>query len=324
MINFFVESYLLLVDSEIMDEPKHQYRDKVNGQWIKDPVSEERILELVTRGTLTPYDFVRKEGGDKPQMIRNAFPEAVEHWAMLRKIRVDLNKLWEAQLDDIMAIISSGHHPRIQLREAENSLNKFRDSFSLKKIKDEIRRVWGNETQSSFVQNEIKHRKLANDPLEFVHLDGDEEEKEILSLSNFEHKFQNLKQNLKSRNAWKKRGVYVFWSGDKVTYVGKAERTFGRRFKQHYREQRQLCSDDNGKSKRRFLHDATKVELYLLRINVGTNPITEFESLMIFHHGDSSKDFRPRDNLNSGSASNPLGAAMKIIEIEVGELRSTG
>lgn len=302
----------------------YQYRDKVNGQWISEPVGEDRILEFVTRGTLTPYDFVRREGGDKPQMILHAFPKSEEHWGMLRKIRIQLNRLWEAQLDDIMAIISSGHHPRIQFREAENSLNKFRDSFSLKKIKDEIRRVWDNETQSSFVQNEIKHRKLSNDPVEFVDLGRDEEEEEILSLSNFEKKFQNLKQKLVSRNAWKKRGVYVFWSGDKVTYVGKAETTFGKRFKQHYREQRQLCSDDKGGSKKRFLHDATKVELYLLRMNVGTNPITEFESLMIFHHGDSGNDFRPRDNLKSGSASNPLGAAMKIIEIEVGELRSTG
>ena len=38
----------------------YQYRDKVNGHWISDAVDKQRILELVTRGTLTPYDFVRK------------------------------------------------------------------------------------------------------------------------------------------------------------------------------------------------------------------------------------------------------------------------
>ena len=319
LINFFVESNLTHLDFLKM-KYLYQYRDKVNGQWISAPVDGKKIHELVTRGNLTSNDFVRED----KQMIRDAFPKSEEHWGMLRKIRIQLNRLWEAQLDDIMAIISSGHHPRIQFREAENSLNKFRDSFSLKKIKDEIRRVWDNETQSSFVQNEIKHRKLSNDPVEFVDLGRDEEEEEILSLSNFEKKISKFEAKVGVQKCLEKRGVYVFWSGDKVTYVGKAETTFGKRFKQHYREQRQLCSDDKGGSKKRFLHDATKVELYLLRMNVGTNPITEFESLMIFHHGDSGNDFRPRDNLKSGSASNPLGAAMKIIEIEVGELRSTG
>jgi len=187
-------------------ENLYQYRDKVNGQWISAPVDGKKIHELVTRGNLTSNDFVR----EAKQMIRDAFPKSEEHWGMLRKIRIQLNRLWEAQLDDIMAIISSGHHPRIQFREAENSLNKFRDSFSLKKIKDEIRRVWDNETQSSFVQNEIKHRKLSNDPVEFVDLGRDEEEEEILSLSNFEKKFQNLKQKLVSRNAWKKE-VFMFF-----------------------------------------------------------------------------------------------------------------
>jgi len=254
LINFFVESNLTHLDFLKM-KYLYQYRDKVNGQWISEPVGEDRILEFVTRGTLTPYDFVRKVlhidsvieedlyqyrdnngqwisepvDGKKihelvtrgnltsndfvreaKQMIRDAFPKSEEHWGMLRKIRIQLNRLWEAQLDDIMAIISSGHHPRIQFREAENSLNKFRDSFSLKKIKDEIRRVWDNETQSSFVQNEIKHRKLSNDPVEFVDLGRDEEEEEILSLSNFEKKFQNLKQKLVSRNAWKKE-VFMFF-----------------------------------------------------------------------------------------------------------------
>ena len=55
----FVESDLLHLESVRMVK-LYQYRDKVNGQWISEPVSRGRILELVTRGTLTPYDFVRK------------------------------------------------------------------------------------------------------------------------------------------------------------------------------------------------------------------------------------------------------------------------
>ena len=254
LINFFVESNLTHLDFLKM-KYLYQYRDKVNGQWISEPVGEDRILEFVTRGTLTPYDFVRKVlhidsvieedlyqyrdnngqwisepvDGKKihelvtrgnltsndfvreaKQMIRDAFPKSEEHWGMLRKIRIQLNRLWEAQLDDIMAIISSGHHPRIQFREAENSLNKFRDSFSLKKIKDEIRRVWDNETQSSFVQNEIKHRKLSNDPVEFVDLGRDEEEEEILSLSNFEKKISKFEAKVGVQKCLEKKRCLCF------------------------------------------------------------------------------------------------------------------
>lgn len=38
---------------------EYKYRDKVSGQWIAKAVCEGKILEFVTRGTLTPYDFVQ-------------------------------------------------------------------------------------------------------------------------------------------------------------------------------------------------------------------------------------------------------------------------
>ena len=84
---------------------EYKYRDKVSGQWISEAVVEQRILEFVTRGTLTPYDFVlicenKEDDPKEKKMIREVFPKAEDHWAMLRKIRVALNKLWEAQLDD--------------------------------------------------------------------------------------------------------------------------------------------------------------------------------------------------------------------------------
>ena len=98
----------------VKEEDLYQYRDN-NNHWISEPVDGKRIQELVTGRTLTSDDFLREAG----QMIRNAFPEAEKHWAKLRRIRVDLNKLWDAQLDDIMAIISSGFHEKNPQRICE-------------------------------------------------------------------------------------------------------------------------------------------------------------------------------------------------------------
>ena len=148
-------------------------------------------------------------------------------------------------------------------------------------------------------------------------------EEEYLSADDLDKKYQDLEEKLHSRS--RDRGVYVFWSGDEPTYVGKARKNFGRRFKEHYKKQKKLCVknpfDENDV---RFLHDATKVQLYTLKMSVGEKPITEFESLMIFYRGNANNKFRPRDNRNSGSSENPLQVALKIIEQEIAELKTTG
>ncbi len=314
-------------------EKLYQYRDKVNGQWISELVSRGRILELVTRGTLTPYDFVQ-EGESKPQMIRNVFPEAEDHWAKLRKIRVQLNRLWEAQLDDIMAIVSSGLLSKTmgKQRRCETSLKSLRKNFSSDQIKDEIKRLWSGEPSSSFIEDEIKHRMLKGDPKTFeLHPPSSGITEGLLSEEDFKEKFENLEQDLKKhlkKKSVKKTGVYVFWAGEQVTYVGEATVGFKKRFKQHYNNQKGLkdkypsdiksCDiKDNW-----FLHDATKVELYMLK-NLGTQSISEFESLMIFNHGDPDNKYLPRDNKKSGSSMAPVEVAMKIIDSEIRELKWT-
>ncbi len=304
---------------------KYKYRSKVHGKWLDEPVEADRILEFVTRGTLTPYDFVLKEGETDSEMILDEFPEAEDKWAKLRKIRVKLNKLWEAQLDEIMAIISSGLHEKISSRQSEHSLEKFRNHFRSHFIQDELKGLWSDGVSSQFIKNEINYRKLAGDPKESINLTPNAEEKKYLNFSDLDHKYQDLKQSLKSRRVLKDRGVYVFWSGDEVTYVGKARKNFGRRFKEHFSKQKSLCDKEQFDEKDvRFLHDATKVELYFLKMNIGSKPITEFESLMIFRHGKPDNKFQPRDNRNSGSSHNPLEVALTIIDQEVSELKSTG
>jgi len=302
---------------------EYKYRDKVNGSWISKGVTADQILELVTRGTLTPYDSVLEEGKSNPEMICEIFPEAEECWSLLRKIRLNLNRLWEAQLDDIMAMISSGQHPNLQLRQAERTLEDFRNKLTFSSIENELKKLWNTGDNSNFVSNEIKYRKGANDPVDLIDLCPSAEEDEYLSSEDLDKKYQDLEQKLQTKR--KDRGVYVFWSGYEPTYVGKATKNFGRRFKEHYKKQKKLCDKNQfDENDVRFLHDATKVQLYALKMNVGDKPIAEFESLMIFYRGNANNQFRPRDNRNSGSRDNPLQVALKIIEQEIAELKTTG
>ena len=305
----------------------YKYRNKITGILIDQPVDKDMILELVSRGTLTPYDFVQicVDGNDDPslKMITEVFPESIEKWALLRKIRSYFNKLWEAQLDDIMAMISSGQHPNLQLRQAERTLEDFRNKLTFSSIENELKKLWNTGDSSNFVRNEIMYRKRANDPVEIIDLYPVAGEEEYLSADDLDKKYQDLEEKLQSRS--RDRGVYVFWSGDEPTYVGKARQNFGQRFSQHFEKQKLLCDQNQfDENDVRFLHDATKVQLYTLKMNVGDKPITEFESLMIFYRGNSNNKFRPRDNRNSGSSDNPLQVALKIIEQEIAELKTTG
>jgi hypothetical protein len=305
----------------------YKYRSKISGSFIDQPVDKDMILELVSRGTLTPYDFVQicVDGNDDPtpKMISEVFPESIKKWALLRKIRLYFNKLWEAQLDDIMAMISSGQHPNLQQRQSERTLEDFRNKSTFSSIENDLKKLWDEGDGSKFVSNEIKYRKRANDPVELIDLYPVAGEDKYLSGDDLDKKYQDLEQKLQSIR--RDRGVYVFWSGDEPTYVGKARKNFGRRFKEHYKKQKKLCVKNQfDENDVRFLHDATKVQLYTLKMSVGEKPITEFESLMIFYRGNANNKFRPRDNRNSGSSENPLQVALKIIEQEIAELKTTG
>ena len=145
-----------------MCDLKYIYRDKVKGGWISEPVSRERILELVTSGTLTPYDFVKV--GFESKLICDLWEDntAEEHWAMLRKIRVDLNRYWEVQLDSLMSKITktktelsfdklkSSSYQRIQKKEIEHGLLTYWRSApsDVNKLEKEIkRRHYNNEPE---------------------------------------------------------------------------------------------------------------------------------------------------------------------------------
>lgn len=204
-----------------MEEVKFKYRDKVNGQWISEPVSGERILELVTRGTLTPYDFVCKEGGGKPQMIRDAFPEAEKHWAMLRKIRVDLNRYWEVQLDSLMS--------KITMTKSELSFDKLKSSsnqgIQKKEIEDGLLSYWRSAPSDvNKLEKEIKRRHYNNEP-------------EVYSTEDCS--FESLKDWMVSKNLDGDFGCYAFFDKKSDTgncnYIGMTARPgFKTRLKNHF------------------------------------------------------------------------------------------
>ena len=217
-----------------------------------------------------------------------------------------------------------------KLRRCETSLREFRQKSNFEEIKDEVKRLWKNDQAGAgFVHNEIKYRSRASDPLKFDIRPPRSGVKEgLLSKEDFSEKFSFLEQDLKEKNL-QKNGVYVFYAGEEVTYVGEAS-NFGKRFKDHYGEQKHLANEyppdtnpSDMEDEKWFLHDATKLELYELKPSAGTQSRSEFESLMIFYLGKPERDYKPRDNKRAGSSSAPVQVALKILEAEIRELKST-
>ena len=88
------------------------YQYKILGKWTSEEVSAERIRELVTNGTLNPYDFIRKnlaEDRKDPQwkkfMIRKhadeeftkeeEFKDIDQDWTKLQSVRTMLDQFME-------------------------------------------------------------------------------------------------------------------------------------------------------------------------------------------------------------------------------------
>lgn len=40
------------------------YKFRILGLWVQDAVEKERIYELLTNGTLSPYDLIKRASGD--------------------------------------------------------------------------------------------------------------------------------------------------------------------------------------------------------------------------------------------------------------------
>ena len=81
------------------------YIYQVLGKWVEVAVEKDRIHELLTNGTLSPYDLIRRSSGDgADQKVISKhddfnMDEVWESWRKLIKVRSQLDMLWKAQRD---------------------------------------------------------------------------------------------------------------------------------------------------------------------------------------------------------------------------------
>ena len=323
----------------VKEDDLYQYRDKANGHWISEPVNGKRIQELVTQGTLTSDDFLREAG----QMIRNAFPEAEKHWAKLRRIRVELNKLWEAQLDSLMSKITN---PDFTRPEAEPSFYKFRSKENAENLKNKLEKgcvsFWNddvdvlieNSEPQKILQKAIK-RKIAADCLNYPEkftLDGLSGEV-ALDQAAYESKRKKIKDWLCASGFSTKSGVYIFYNNEKPLYVGETALrlkkdgnwsigTFNDRFfngsAAHFTKEIP-SSKDKGWSRL-----CTKIRIFLPKstdTNAGIQKTNaqEMERLLILKY-----DLDELDNKQPGTKKGPIDDILSELESEIDGLCDDG
>ena len=303
------------INKEVTESAPHsryRYRSKVDDKWISQSVTKEEIEELLRRGTLTPYDFVKVEndhdannGDSKPVMIirLKEFESAEELSKELRKIRLKWQGLWDGQLDEIMAIISSG----IKVTAAGNTINNpeqnlkdHRIGFNPEDILRDVRYGWRNCRNPTnlygLVDREIERRKKEDDP-----------NTPDIDTSINEPKIQQIYDYLSTKKLDSKNGVYVFESLGNVIYVGKTvDQNFKDRMDQHVGKREPFVEEFDG------------MEFYCLDKRQGSadNRIGEFESLMIFKHN-------PKYNAQNPE-SETINVALEILRTEIKELKNTG
>ena len=297
---------------EFTPHSRYRYRSKVDDQWVLQSVTKEQIEELLIRGTLTPYDFVKVEnnndginGYSDPVMIirLQEFESAEKLSTELRKIRLKYQSLWDGQLDEIMALISSGLKVTLAgnaINNPEPSLKDHRENFEPEEILSDVRKGWqdGNNPNSldGLVGREIDRRKKESEP----------NSKKIVTTID-KPKIQQIYEYLSAEGLDSKKGVYVFKSHGNVIYVGKTvSQNFRIRLNQHVGDERP------------FVEEFEEMEFYCLDQRQGSakNRIGEFESLMIFKHN-------PKYN-EQNQTSQTINAALEILRTEIEELKYTG
>jgi hypothetical protein len=212
------------------------YQYKVFGKWTGEEVSAERIRELVTNGSLTPYDFIREEvteNGEKKWkkfMIckhgDEEFTNIREDWAKLQSVRTRLDELWKAQRDSLLSQITG--------TEAEAELNELRRKKNNEKLKNKLQKdcvsFWNDDVDvlienspspQKILQIQIKKKIAAdclNNPEKFT-LDGLSGEVS-LDQAAYESKRKKIEDWLCASGFSNESGVYIFYVNEKPLYVG--------------------------------------------------------------------------------------------------------
>lgn len=306
----------------------YKYRDKVSGQWIAKAVCEGKILEFVTRGTLTPYDFVlicenNEDDPKEKKMIREVWSKekaqeakqkgkdsraiAEDHWALLRKIRVQLNRYWEAQLDSLMSkITGTDQEPSfVELKSAsmQNSQKQVNE--------DELLIYWRSAPSDvNKLEKEIKNRHYKNGF-------------EVYSTEDCS--FESLKDWMVSKNLDGDFGCYAFFNKKSDTencnYVGMTARLgFKTRLKSHFDDPQKTWTENFDE-----IHFWKINQQGLNSSNTQTQNQSErrqircwlLEKLII-------KKYQPKENRTRGNLSDPCDKIVDIIASEISGLCQDG
>jgi hypothetical protein len=233
------------------------YQYKILGEWTGEEVSAERIRELVTNGSLTPYDFIKvqvTENGEKKWkkfMIRKhadeefsmeeEFKEIEQDRAKLHSIRAKLDQLWKAQRDSLLAKIT-GTNPekalditrgdKIEFLPIHKKANEKQQVHRFVKDIEESCLIYWREAEDLFetpdnnepeggLQKAIKSGLQAdclNNPEKYC-IDGLEGDAELDDVAYVE-KRKKVEDWLHSKEFHSQWGAYIFYENDEPLYVG--------------------------------------------------------------------------------------------------------
>jgi len=220
------------------------FKYKMLGEWT-GPVSAERILQLITNGTLNPYDLIMKEGQeDKKSIICNHddFKENIwREWAKLRSVRAKLDQLWKAQRDSLLAAIT-GTNPEKTLEiirgdkieflpihkkaDEKQQVHRFVEDIEKsclsywRKAEDLLETQDNNEPEGG-LQKAIKsgiHADCLKKPEKYC-IDGLEGYAELDDVAYVE-KRKKVEDWLHSKEFYSQWGAYIFYDNDEPLYVG--------------------------------------------------------------------------------------------------------
>jgi hypothetical protein len=223
------------------------YQYKILGKWVggnEEPILAERIRELVTNGSLTPYDFIREEvtenGAKKWKKFMickhgdEEFTNIREDWAKLQSVRTRLDKLWKAQRDSLLAQITGtdAEAELIRLRR-ENNFSEETEAVCLG--------YWRTDKNDKIIgalRKEMSERSTKDSPYSFKF-----EKPEGSLAEKRDEIFKWFQQNNSNESKIEKGfGCYSFENDEGVLYVGEASsRTFKARMVDHFANGKEWC-----------------------------------------------------------------------------------
>ena len=322
---------------------KYQY--KILGKWV-GPVKPERIRELVTNGTLNPYDFIRKnlaEDGKDPQwkkfMIRKhvdeefskeeEFKDIDQDWTKLLSVRTKLDQLWKTQRDSLLAKITG--------TEAEAELNGLRrkNDFS-EKAEGECLSYWRNEPDGLKDKNDeckgalnIEIRKRIGGGLPGKCLPGLNHSSigEAMDPVAYDSKKNEVRNWLEKNGLDHPGGVYLFERNGDLLYVGQTtsgiNSGFGERIVNGHFQQEKTNPIKNSKC-----HECDTITIYPVNNGVGTGPeqtrTWDLEKMFIRKQKGRDNDYDGTLNSKKSDGDNnyinPIEKILSFLKTEIEDL----